>query len=211
MLRASQSAVTDSPINTATYQFTLSKYPSTSTSTVSQFPDDHSRATSRGKFYIRLYVRGSTKDTFKIRSPIGRISNSGLYSSRAEADLEVLTHRCIIEGLGKRGEEWFIPSSSPAAKYKKASCDEEAAAIETSIKSLRMAIEEKAASIVKLESQLCHQRSSLVALRASLLQAETASASAFTAGDKRPNEGDDEAMSASINSCTPAKGIFHDI
>ena len=102
MLRASQSAVMDSPINPATYQFTLSKYPSTST--VSQFPDDHSRATSRGKFYIRLYVRGSTKDTFKIRSPIGRISNSGLYSSRAEADLEVLTHRCIIEGLEKRGE-----------------------------------------------------------------------------------------------------------
>ena len=77
-------------------------------------------------------------------------------------------HRCIIEGLEKRGEEWFVPSL-PSAKFTKASFDQEVAAIETNIKSMRLAIEEKAAVILHLESQLSNERSSLAAIQASLL------------------------------------------
>ena len=51
------------PINPSTYPFSLSRYP-TNGGAVAQFPDD-SRASYRGKFYIRLDVRGSVKKTFK--------------------------------------------------------------------------------------------------------------------------------------------------
>jgi len=44
----------------------------------------------------------------------------------------------MIEGLEKRGE-WFVPSSS-SAKFKKSSLDQEVAAIEANIKSLRKAM-----------------------------------------------------------------------
>ena len=153
-------AALECPVNPATYPFCLSKYP-TNGGTVCQFPDDHARTLYRGKFYISLYVRNSVKGTFKFKSPIRSISDSTLYSTREEANLEVLTHRCMIEGFEKRGEEWFVPSSSPSVKFTKASFYQEVAAIETNIKSMRMAIEEKAAFILNLESQLCNERSSL--------------------------------------------------
>ena len=137
--------------------------------TVAQFPDDHSRIYSRGKYYIRLYVRTSIKCTFKIRSPIGRISDSAFYATRAEADREVLGHRCHIEGLEKHGEEWFVPASSPAAKVKNISFDAEVVAIERNIKSLRIAIEDKANRIQSLETQLRTERSTLATLEAVVL------------------------------------------
>ena len=196
------------PVNPATFQFTLSKYP-TNGGVVSQFPDDHSRASYRGKFYISLNVRASVKDSFKLRSPIRSISKSALYSSRTEANLEVLIHRCMIEGLEKRGE-WFVPSSS-SAKFKKSSLDQEVAAIEANIKSLRKAIEEKSAVIFNLENQLCNERSNLAAIHASLHQAEAASASFSTSAiprdDYQPVEDNDEAMAPSNDSCTPSEGI----
>ena len=118
-------------------------------------------------------------------------------------------HRCIIEGLEKRGEEWFVPSSSSSAKFKKASFDQEVAAIGTNIKSLRIAIEEKAAVILNLETQLFNERSSLAAIQVSLHQAEAASASAsgITCDDNQPDEDNDEAMAPSNHSCSPSKGI----
>ena len=157
-----------SPVNPAIYQFSLSKYP-TNGPTVAQFPDDHSRIYSRGKYYIRLYVRTSIKCTFKMRSPIGRISDSAFYATRAEADREVLGHRCLIEGLEKHGEEWFVPASSPAAKVKNISIDAEVVAIERNIKSLRIAIEDKANRIQSLETQLRTERSTLATLEAVVL------------------------------------------
>lgn len=194
------------PVNPATYQFCLSKYPTNGT--VCQFADDHKRALYRGKFYISLYVRNSVKGTYKFKSPIRSVSDSTLYSTREEANLEVLTHRCMIEGLEKRGEEWFVPSL-PSAKFTKASFDQEVAAIEKNIKSMRLAIEEKASVILHLESQLSNERSSLAAIQASLLQAEaaSASASALTPGDKQANDEGDEAMPPVSDSCTPSKGI----
>ena len=202
-------AALDCPVNPATYQFCLSRYP-TKGAAVSQFPDDHARVLNRGKFYISLSVRASAKGAFKLRSPIRSISSSALYSTREEANLEVLPHRCLIEGLEKRGEEWFVPSSSPSAKFKKASFDQEVAAIGTNIKSLRLAFEEKTAVILHLESQLCNERSSLAAIQASLLQAEAAStsASAFTPDDKQANDDDDDddAMPPISDSCSPSRG-----
>ena len=201
-------AALECPVNPATYPFCLSKYP-TNGGTVCQFPDDHARTLYRGKFYISLYVRNSVKGTFKFKSPIRSISDSTLYSTREEANLEVLTHRCMIEGFEKRGEEWFVPSSSPSVKFTKASFYQEVAAIETNIKSMRMAIEEKAAFILNLESQLCNERSSLAAIRASLLQAEAASvsASAFTPNNEQANDDNDEAMPPINDSVTPSQGI----
>jgi hypothetical protein len=114
--------------------------------------------------------------------------------------------------LEKRGEEWFVPSSSPSAKFKKASFDQEVAAIEINIKSLPLAFEEKATVILHLESQLCNERSSLAAIQASLLQAEAAStsASAFTPVDKQSNDDDnddDEAMPPISDMSSPFRGI----
>jgi len=200
------------PINPATYQFSLSRYP-TNGEAVAQFPDHYSRASYRGKFYISLYVRGSVKKPYRLKSPIGSLSNAGLYSTRAEADIEVLSHRCVIEGMEKRGEHWFLPSSSPSAKPNKASVDREVAALDTNIKSLRSAVDEKAVLILSLESQLCTARAGLATLKACLLQAEaaaeaaSASPHAFPADDKQPNDSDDEAMPPINEASTPSKGI----
>ena len=200
MSGAASSNFINYPVNPATYEFKLSRYPSNGAA-VCQFPD-HSRATYRGKFYIRLDVKGSVKQAFKMRSPIGSLSNSTLYSTRAEADSEVLSHRCVIEGLEKRGDEWYIPSSTPSAKRLKASFDQQVEATFTEIKSLRIAIEEKNALILNLERQICTAQSGLATLKACLRQAETTN-------DKQHIDGndDDEAMPPSNDAYTPSKGM----
>ena len=127
------------------------------------------------------------------------------------SDREVLGHRCLIEGLEKRGEEWFVPASSPAAKVENTSIDAEVVAIERNIKSLRIAIEDKANRIQSLESQLRTERSTLATLEANLLQAEAAfeTASTVAANQEKSDDDDDndEAMPPANDSCTPSKGI----
>ena len=160
-----------------------------------------------------LYLRSSLLELPNKPCPIGSLSNAGLYSTRAEAEIDVLSHRCVIEGMEKRGEHWFLPSSSPSAKPNKASVDREVAAMDTNIKSLRSAVDEKAALILSLESQLCTGRAGLATLKACLLQAEaaaeaaSASPHAFPADDKKPNDSDDEAMPPINEESTPSKGI----
>ena len=68
-----------------------------------------------------------------------------------------------------------------------------------------MAIEEKAAVILNLETQLFNDRSTLAGIQVSLHHAE--GASVITCDDNQPDEDNDEAMAPSNHSCSPSKGI----
>ena len=85
---------------------------------VKQYPET-ARESQRGKFYIALKYKSNVKDKkWGEKRHLYRLKDKAPYSSRAEAEREVINHMLKLEGYKKEGNDYFESPAMVSARQK---------------------------------------------------------------------------------------------